>query len=82
MPLTGADLERLRWRCVRRGLLELDIMLGKFLDEQYPHLSEPQAVAFGELAMMEDPELWDLITGRTPCANPGHAEVLAMLSKS
>jgi antitoxin CptB len=81
MPLQGADLERLRWRCVRRGLLELDILLGKFLDERYPTLGEPQAKAFGELALMEDPELWDLITGRTASGNPAHAEVLAMLKK-
>jgi len=82
MPLQGQDLGRLRWRCVRRGLLELDIMLGKFLDEQYSSLSEPQAQAFGELAMMEDPELWELVSGRQASANPAHAEVLAMLSKS
>jgi antitoxin CptB len=82
MPLQGQDLERLRWRCVRRGLLELDILLGKFLDEQYPHLGDAQAQAFGELAMMEDPDLWDLVSGRKPCENAAHAEVLSMLSKS
>ena len=81
MPLKGADLERLRWRCVRRGLLELDILLGTFLDEQYPKLGEPQATAFGELAMMEDPDLWDLISGRKACEDPVQAEVLNMLKK-
>ena len=82
MPLTGQDLERLRWRCVRRGVLELDLMLGKFLAERYSSLSDAQAQAFAELANLEDPELWDLIVARTPCANPVHAEVLTMLSKS
>lgn len=81
MPLQGQDLERLRWRCVRRGLLELDIRLGKFLDEQYQSLSDAQAQAFGELAMMEDPELWDLVCGRKTSGNPAHAEVLNMLGK-
>ena len=81
MPLQGQDLERLRWRCVRRGLLELDILLGKFLVEQYPGLGESQAKAFGELAMMEDPDLWDLIAGRQVSTNPAHAEVLGMLNK-
>jgi antitoxin CptB len=80
--LNGQDFERLRWRCVRRGLLELDLMLGKFLDERYSSLSDAQAKAFAELANLEDPELWDLVTGRTVCTNPVHAEVLAMLSKS
>ena len=82
MPLQGQDLERLRWRCVRRGLLELDLILGRFLDEQYPTLSDAQAQAFGELAMMEDPELWDLVSGRKTSGNPAHAEVLGMLGKS
>ncbi len=81
MPLQGPDLERLRWRCVRRGLLELDLILGRFLDEQYPGLSEAQAQAFGELAMMEDPELWDLVCGRKTSGNAAHAEVLGMLGK-
>jgi antitoxin CptB len=80
--LTGQAFERLRWRCVRRGLLELDLMLGKFLVERYPSLSDEQADAFSELANMEDPELWDLITGRTECASPVHAELLAMLGKT
>ena len=26
------DYERLRWRCIRRGLLEVDIALTRFLD--------------------------------------------------
>ena len=82
MPLQGQDLERLRWRCIRRGLLELDIMLGKFLDGQYQNLSELQAQAFGELAMMEDPELWDLVSGRKATENPAHAEILKLLGKS
>jgi antitoxin CptB len=82
MALQGQDLERLRWRCIRRGLLELDIMLGKFLDRQYPHLSDAQAQAFGELAMMEDPDLWDLVSGRKNSEDPVQAEVLSMLSKS
>jgi succinate dehydrogenase flavin-adding protein (antitoxin of CptAB toxin-antitoxin module) len=81
MPLQGQDLERLRWRCIRRGLLELDIILGRFLAEQYPTLDDSQAQAFGELAMMEDPDLWDLVSGRKASKNPAHAEVLQLLSK-
>ena len=30
-----ADYERLRWRCVRRALLELDITLTRFLDQGF-----------------------------------------------
>ena len=27
------DYERLRWRCIRRGLLEVDIAITRFVDD-------------------------------------------------
>ena len=53
-----ADYERLRWRCIRRAFLELDIMLTRFLDNGFERLSPEQQQAFVELADMEDHELW------------------------
>ncbi|MFZ1712954.1 MAG: succinate dehydrogenase assembly factor 2, partial [Nitrosomonas sp.] len=35
------EVNRIRWRC-RRGMLELDIVLQRFLDNQYARLSESQ----------------------------------------
>lgn len=58
LPLT-----RLKWRC-RRGLLELDLVLGKFVDERYAGLDEDQKQAFDELLDMPDTQLWDMITGK------------------
>ena len=57
------ELERMRWRC-RRGLLELDIVLGRFLDLHYGELDEAQRAAFNELLEVPDTLLWDMITGR------------------
>jgi len=34
-----AEYERLRWRCIRRGLLELDLTLTKFLDQEFDKLT-------------------------------------------
>ena len=60
-----ADYERLRWRCVRRALLELDITLTRFLDDgDFEKLTDDQQQAFVELADMEDYDLWDLLTGK------------------
>ncbi len=59
------ELERVRWRC-RRGLLELDIVLGCFIEQRYPHLDEAQRVAFDVLLDMPDTVLWDMIAGRMP----------------
>ena len=78
----GEAYERLRWRCIRRGLLELDLILTRFLDEGYEKLDEQQAAAFAALANLEDPELWDLIAGRKDCDDPIQKQVLGMLRKS
>lgn len=73
------ELNRLRWRCTRRSLLEMDILLGGFLETRFPDLSPEHAAAFMALAEMQDHDLWPLITGRRECADPFQAEVVAML---
>jgi antitoxin CptB len=73
------QLNRLRWRCTRRALLEMDILLGGFLETRYASLTPEQAAAFVVLADMEDLELWPLVTGKRECDNPLQAQVVAML---
>jgi antitoxin CptB len=63
------ELERVRWRC-RRGLLELDIVLGRFIEQRYAAMDDAQRVVFDELLDMPDTELWDVITGNK---EPPHA---------
>ena len=77
------DYERLRWRCVRRALLELDITLTRFLDDgSFDRLSEDEKQAFVELADMEDYDLWDLLTGKAEIDDPRLAPLVALLRKS
>ena len=73
--LDPVSLERVRWRC-RRGLLELDIVLGRFIEQRYPALDDEQCVVFDELLDYPDTELWDLITGKK---EPTHAHQRAVL---
>jgi succinate dehydrogenase flavin-adding protein (antitoxin of CptAB toxin-antitoxin module) len=72
-------LNRLRWRCTRRAMLEMDLLLGEFLEKIYPTLGPAQADAFVALADMEDLELWPLINGSRECTDPIEAEVVALL---
>ena len=72
-------LNRLRWRCTRRAMLEMDLLLGEFLERVFPTLNPAQAEAFVVLADMEDLELWPLVTGSRECPDPVQAEVLALL---
>jgi succinate dehydrogenase flavin-adding protein (antitoxin of CptAB toxin-antitoxin module) len=78
-----AAYERLRWRCIRRALLELDITLTRFLDSgEFEKLSDEQQQAFVELADMEDYDLWDLLTGKAEIDDPRCAAIVALLRKS
>ena len=58
-----AFLQRVRWRS-RRGLLELDIVLGRFIEKHYAQLDEAGQQAFEALLDMPDNPLWDMIAGR------------------
>ena len=56
-------LRRLRWRA-RRGLLENDLLLARFLDRHGARLDGEQAAALGRLLELPDGELFDLLLGR------------------
>jgi antitoxin CptB len=55
--MSPLEHNRLRWRC-RRGLLELDIVLQRYL-EKYP---QPIPAALLDLP---DNDLWDIVIGRS-----------------
>ena len=63
-PRVGdAELRRLRWRC-RRGLLENDLVLTRFLDREERHLDEKSLRELNELLAHDDHTLWDILSGR------------------
>ncbi|TXT25722.1 MAG: hypothetical protein FD134_890 [Gallionellaceae bacterium] len=61
------EVERVRWRC-RRGLLELDIVLARFVERHYAGLDAAQQAAFRALLDMPDNPLWDMIAGKQEAA--------------
>jgi antitoxin CptB len=67
-------LNRLRWRC-RRGMLELDLVLARFLSENYAGLTLRQQQEFEALLALEDQELWQKVRGE--CADA--SAVVALL---
>ena len=82
--MTVADpvyLQRMRWRC-RRGLLELDIVLGRFIEKYHAALDEAQRLAFDEMLDLPDTEFWDLITGAKAPLRPQWLTVLELLQKA
>lgn len=58
-----SDFSALKWAC-RRGMLELDVLLGNFLDEAYPRLSLEEQKQFKKLLSFPDPSLFAWLTGQ------------------
>lgn len=60
---------RLRWRC-RRGMRELDQLLGWYLQARFPGADDGAKAAFSALLEQQDPELWAWLMGHSQPANP------------
>ncbi len=72
---------RLRWRS-RRGLLENDLILTRFLDAHEIELTDDEVDALTRLLELSDNELLDLLLGRTePADMLAVPNVSALLSK-
>lgn len=75
------ELNKLRWHCTRRALLELDIVLGRFLDNGFNQLTDAQVKTFVELVAMEDHDLWALISGKVDAEDPAEIDVITAIRK-
>jgi antitoxin CptB len=67
MP-SPTELNRLRWRC-RRGMLENDLVLARFLDARGGTITQAEVAALDRLLDLADNELWDLVSGRAEPAD-------------
>lgn len=56
-------VRRLRWQC-RRGLLELDLLFVRFLDQRYAGLSAGEQASFKTLLEQPDQTLLAWFAGR------------------
>jgi antitoxin CptB len=54
------ESRRLAWRC-RRGMLELDILLQRFVSKQFDALSLAELTAFDAMLALPDNDLWDAL---------------------
>lgn len=54
---------KITWQC-RRGMLELDLILTRFIDNELDNLSTEQLHAFESLLTTSDPVLYDWLMGR------------------
>ena len=72
-----AQTDRIAWRC-RRGLLELDLLLGGFWTAHRATLEPDETAALERLLALPDMEIVDRIEGRAPA---GDAALTALVER-
>jgi antitoxin CptB len=77
----GLDARRRRmlFRAWRRGMREMDLVMGGFADANLPAMSEAELDEFERLLDAPDPELLAWITGETPVPTAFDTPLLARL---
>lgn len=84
LPADPTDLSRLRWRA-RRGLLENDLLLQRFLARHGDGLDAGAVRDLGELLALDDNTLLDLLLQRGALPDhldrPGIHSLLAVLRR-
>ena len=71
--------DRLQWRC-RRGMRELDLLLGRFLACEFDELSPADQARFETLLDYHDQELLVLLTGRGEPADPDLSDIISRIA--
>ena len=65
---TDREYSRLRWQC-RRGMLELDALLGDFIDAHYHDLKPEELSVFKDVLSYPDQLLFDYFFGQEGSRN-------------
>jgi succinate dehydrogenase flavin-adding protein (antitoxin of CptAB toxin-antitoxin module) len=72
------EYDRLRWRC-RRGMLENDLVLERFLERHGQALEGERLRTFQALLEYSDNDLRDLVNGRSECDDPAMSDMVRLL---
>jgi antitoxin CptB len=76
-----SEMSRLKWKC-RRGMKELDLLLEGYLQTRYPNAAEAEQGAFRDLLELQDPVLFDYVTGRGRPASEDQRRVIDALRRT
>lgn len=75
MTATNPIPPRLQWAC-RRGMLELDLWLGRFLNESWPDLDQSEKALFETLLEAPDPTLYRWLTQQETPSDPATCKLI------
>jgi antitoxin CptB len=74
----AAQAARLRWQC-RRGMLELDLLLNRFLEVGFADLDEASRADFVRLLGYQDQIIYDWLMGQAVPADAALRRLLAAI---
>jgi antitoxin CptB len=62
-------------------MLEMDILLGEFLETEFPALPPDEQAIFAELADLDDITLWPWVSGQQACEDTQLARLIVRLRR-
>ena len=72
------ELKRIRWHS-RRGLLELDLVLERFLAQRFDSLSPAEMSAYKALLELPDNDFLDVVNGKMDLDDPEIMHIVEIL---
>ena len=75
MHFDDAARRRIRW-LTRRGLLELDIVLGRFMAQEFDSLSDDELAVLVQILDLPDQEFLALVNQKESTDNPAFIPLL------
>ncbi|MHB1946759.1 MAG: FAD assembly factor SdhE [Gammaproteobacteria bacterium] len=72
---------RLRWSC-RRGMLELDVLLGNYLEKAYPKAPAHEQALFVQLLDCGDQDLFNWLMGKEVPSDPNIQEIVGKIREN
>ncbi|MCJ7556558.1 MAG: succinate dehydrogenase assembly factor 2 [Gammaproteobacteria bacterium] len=72
------DLARVKWRC-RRGMRELDFLLGRYLEQHYPDAGPEERAGFEKFLELPDPVILSWVTGKEQPPEGVFSEIIGQL---
>lgn len=73
------ELKRIIWRS-RRGLLELDLQLERFVVDVLPTLSESELAIYEQVLMLPDWDFLEYVNGKSVCPDAQLAVIIERIS--
>jgi antitoxin CptB len=80
-PTASRELGKLRWRC-RRGMKELDLLLLRYVEEQYGKAPSAHQEAFRALLDSPDPLIYAYCLGGERPTSPLLSSVIQRITRS